>query len=460
MSCEQGPNRFSRLAGRVSGGIAQLAGKRGFYAGLALGCAGLIGAGLVAAARRRSRSRLKTEVAPLARPVPALVNPRQVPQLGQREKARPLAAVGPGERCAGCRTPAGTKPGAWYNVNGHPYCPDCAPEAAGRAGVDLVAPAAPGGSLTAAGGQPAAAVAAAARNPVMTSASLSQPQYLPAERRVPTSLAPSRIGVYAGQDEQDRPVWYAVNRGYVVVRADGSDTGLALTPGLKVSGSAGEVEEDLNRWWITHIASGKHLPEAGPYERPEEGQLLAGVLAQLDWTRPETELTTGEIRRVGATITAYNTALAEAKKQAGTPGAAPPHADPTHRQPPAGGSLEGKLVADGYGGVARVLDATRSGDRLFVVDSLGERYEVAADQVRPPDEADFEGVRVAMSVDPAGQPETRCAMCGRAAKNAGAGERWYRMNWKTFCDSCSTRYAAQEAYLKEDEIGDMVGPGR
>ena len=30
------------------------------------------------------------------------------------------------------------------------------------------------------------------------------------------------------------------------------------------------------------------------------------------------------------------------------------------------------------------------------------------------------------------------------------------MNYKTFCEGCATQYAAQEAYIKEDEIGDAL----
>jgi hypothetical protein len=267
---------------------------------------------------------------------------------------------------------------------------------------------------------------------------------------VETKLAESRVGVYAGQDKEDQPIWFAVN-GYVVLRPDGSDTGLALTPALKVSDQGDEVEVDTGRWWVTHIPSGKHVPGAGAYDRPEEAQLLADVLAQLDWTRNETELTTAEIRRVGATVSAFNGALAEEKVGQARPG---PPGKPTTRRIPEDEQLEGRLVADGYGGVARVLGD--SGERLLVIDSLGERYEVDRNQVRTPDEADFEGVRVAMAFDPVTRPEDKCAMCARPTSGTGAGEMWYRMNFKTFCESCATQYAAQEAYVKEEEIGDAL----
>lgn len=445
MSCEHAPNRFTKLAGRISGGIAQLAGKRGFYAGLALGVAGLAGAGLVAAARRRSRGNRSNNQPQQGRQTPALIHTQQVLQLGERDKARPIALPISGERCASCRTPAGSKPGAWYNVNGRPYCPDCASDAAGKAGIDLVASKTPefATTLPAANSQSADRTTAAG-TPVATIAR-SQPQYLPVERRVQTRLTQSRVGVYTGQDQQGQPAGFAVN-GYVIMRSNGDDTGLALTPALKMSGQ-GEVTEDINRWWVTHIPSGKHIPGAGPYERPEEGELLASLLAQMDWTRDEGELSTDEIRQVGATVTAYNTALAE-QKQRPAEGSAVDRT--SSRRVPAGESLEGKLVADGYGGVARVLED--SGQRLYVIDSLGERYEVHRSQVRTPDEADFEGVRVAMSFDPAQSPPAKCALCGRPTSGTGAGEMWYKMNFKTFCEGCAGQYAAQEGYGKEDEI--------
>jgi hypothetical protein len=267
---------------------------------------------------------------------------------------------------------------------------------------------------------------------------------------VETTLAESRVGVYAGQDKENQPIWFAVN-GYVVLRPDGSDTGLALTPALKLNDQGGKVEADTTRWWVTHIPSGKRVPGAGAYNRPEEAQLLAGVLAQLDWTRDETDLTITEIRQVGATVSAFNGGLAEEKVGQARPDSP---GKPMPRRIPEDEPLEGRLVADGDGGVARVLGD--SGGRLLVIDSLGERYEVDRNQVRTPDEADFEGVRVAMAFDPVTRPEDKCALCARPTSGTGAGEMWYRMNFKTFCEGCAAQYTAQEAYVKEEEIGDAL----
>lgn len=116
--------------------------------------------------------------------------------------------------------------------------------------------------------------------------------------------------------------------------------------------------------------------------------------------------------------------------------------------------MAGKLVADGYGGVARVLEV--SGDKLFVINSLGQRYEINRNQARTPDESDFEGVRVAMAIDPARQPKASCQLCGRSTGESRSDKKWYRMNWQTFCPACAGRYAAEEAYATEDEIGDSL----
>lgn len=270
------------------------------------------------------------------------------------------------------------------------------------------------------------------------------------KRRVDVRLVRSRVGLYAGQDEQG-PVIYAVENGYVVLRPDGTDTGLAVTPLLKMEN--GRPVEDDSGWSITHIPSGKSIPGAGPYGRREEARLLAGLLAQLDWSRDETELSGADIRRTAATVSAYNAALTEQNGQSVQP-AQPVR--PSIRRAATNEPLRGQLVADGYGGLARVLDD--SGERLLVVDSLGERYEVSRNQVRPPDEADFEGVRVARAFDPASRPEAECARCGQSGGSGEAGERWHRMNRRDFCPRCATAYAAEEAYIKEEEVGNELPP--
>ena len=304
-----------------------------------------------------------------------------------------------------------------------------------------------------------------------------EPAYLPPERRVETRLEPSRIGLNIGTDRE--PARFVVEQGYVLLRPDGLDTGLAISPDLNVERQANgqvQVQEDTSRWWITHIASGRTLVNQ-PYSSLAEAQMLGNILAQLDWTRDEGEIPAAEYHRASATIALYNQTLAQAKKEprqtdgskevAESSGVGERANQTTTRRLPintqkagTGESLEGKLVADGYGGVSRVLDASRDGDKLFLIDSLGQRYEIARNEARTPDESDFELCRVAMSFDPAKQQDTECAKCNRSTAQTGAGEMWYKMGWQAFCESCATEHAAEEGYIKEEEIdANLETPG-
>lgn len=466
MSCESNPNRIARLA---CTGISLLSSKRGFYAGLALGGMGL--AGLLALAKRGSALRpAPGRAAP--GPTPAGGARQQIPQLQARQKIRPTGSIPAADRCAGCRTPAGSKTGPWYALDGRSYCPDCAPQAAAKAGVDLLLPERE--TFVASASRPDSVVvshrsaASSTSGTPIASASPRQPEYLPAEGLVKTKLIPSRIRLCVGLDG-DRPVWLVAENGQVVLRLDGRDTGLAITPSLKLPERPGEpVQEDTRQWWLTHISSGKTLGSQ-PYESLEEVGLLAGLLAQVDWTRDEAELTTAELKKVNTTIAMFNQLLAEEKKkrQATISSSLPPaHTpDPTLPAAPEGGnpsppaqtgeSLVGKIVADdGYGGIVRVL--ADDGTRLLVIDSLGSRYEVERARVRPPAENDFEAVRVAMSFDPLERPAEKCARCGRLAGQTTTGETWHRMGWKSYCPACATSYAVQEGYEMDAEIGSEI----
>lgn len=432
MTCSQN----SGLVTKVKCGIQTAASRRGFYAGLALGAAGLVGAGLVVLARRRSREQLLDSGSPPSTPQPVILTPAAsqpaVPRLMPRPRAEPLARPPlAAERCTGCWTPGGSKPDAWYILTGRLYCPDCAPDAARQAGVDLVKtpPATPAG-----GGQKGA---------VVLNADNRQAAALSPEKRVRTHLLGSRIGLRLGREARLVPV-----EGYVVLRSDGSDTGLAINPGLKVSQRNGvaTVVIEPGQWWLTHIPSGKGI--AGPYASTEETHRLASVLAQIDWTRGENELTPTEIDQLRETVRAFNRALTDERpRTAAAPGQG--QLSLKKEEP-----LAGKLLADGRGGVARVLE--ERGERLFMIDSLGQRYEIDRRETRVPDESDFELCRVAMSFDPTTQAERRCQSCGRSTRQTGAGEMWYRMGWQTFCETCARRHAVEEGYAFEEEIGDSL----
>lgn len=441
MSCSQNAG----LAARVKGGIQAAASRRGFYAGLALAAAGFVGAGLIALARRRSRMPLPgnapAETAERPITLSPVVNRPAVPQLTARPKLAPLARSPLVERCAACGTSGGSKPGAWYRFNGQCYCPDCAPETARQAGVDLVK-------------NPISPISGGQKGAVVLTAGEGRAAPLPPEKRVRTHLLGSRVGVRLGNEGGLVPV-----EGYVVLRPDGSDTGLAINPGLKLSQRNGvaAVVIEPGQWWLTHIVSGKGV--AGPYADSETAHRLASVLAQVDWSRSENELTPTEIEQLRQTVANGEWRTADSESPASSRGRMKNGAEAIihHsliRSFANSDSLEGKIVADGRGGIARVLEDR--GERLFLIDSLGERYELDRRETRLPDESDFELCRVAMSFDPTTRAESRCGRCRRSTRHTGAGEMWYRMSWQTFCESCARRYAVEEGYAFEEEVGDSL----
>ena len=105
-----------------------------------------------------------------------------------------------------------------------------------------------------------------------------------------------------------------------------------------------------------------------------------------------------------------------------------------------------------YGGISRVI--SDEGDSLFLVDSVGERYEVSRNQARRATELDFRSYRIAMPIDPSREPHLNCTTCHRspgpvAEKQGGA---WYKMTGQTFCGACAFDYALEEDYMMPEEI--------
>jgi hypothetical protein len=421
MSCDSGANKISKLAGRMGSGISHLAGKRGFYAGLALGGAGLVGAGLVALARRQSNAGRQSWRDRPAANNGQLARFRPVPQLPARQSVTPLSRPPLSERCAGCQ--ATGKPGLWYRLNDKLYCQDCAPGAARQADLDLLAPK-PDIPLKRIGldGAKSAGVTAAAK----------AVEPLSLDKRVETRLERSRMRVLMPGDTNGRPVPLVTNNGYVVLRANGRDTGLAITPVPKADPS-GDVTEDINQWAVTHVDTGVML--AYPYATPREAQLLAGIMAQEDWTAPVEEMKPGQLKQIRQTIKKFNQAVAAAKGR--------PHLD---------NPLDGQLVTAGmYGGVSRVIKD--SGSTLLLMDQMGGRHEVRRDEIRLPEPGDYENSRVAMAFDPASEPETTCPDCGVSSRQT-AGERWYRAGWKARCATCTRSFAMNNGYFLEEEVGE------
>ncbi len=405
-----------------------------------------------------------------------LTGRKPVSQLPTRPQARPVL-LSSSDRCAECQTPAGSKAGSWYSIGGGKYCQDCASTAAYKAKVDLTAdiPA----KATAATrlnikfpGQFEGKKNGASRRTTAPplDGGLPQATSLPTERGLATQLAPNRIGLAVGR--QGTPV---IAQGYVLLgpnsRRGPTPTGLAITPAIEKKD--GEFYENPERWSITHISSGRALTDA--VYSLDDAQNLGSVLAQLDWTPDQDELPLNNLYRAKVTVQQYNEMLAasnqvdqsrSANVEARSPLPQPQQSKrasqaesdilprPTQQVPAP--SIAGKLVADGYGGLARVVED--KGETLFLIDSVGTRYELPRNQTRAPDTWDFEVNRVAQSFDPARTPAAGCTRCGNSAAQAADGDNWYQMNRQSFCGACATEYAAEEGYLKEDEINTELEP--
>jgi hypothetical protein len=250
---------------------------------------------------------------------------------------------------------------------------------------------------------------------------------------------------------------------------------MAITPTLILPARPGDdLSVDLAQRNLTHINSGTVITGKA-YETIEEAQMLASILAQLDWTKEEYEISTEEIRKTNATISMFNQALSARKKQqpsgvkaaqassTAAPAQGAPSADltdpvaavPLQQGVTMADSLTGKVMADRYGGIARVLHD--GGDILLMVDSMGERYEVERAAVYPPTEQDYQTSRIAMPIDPTQRSGEKCARCGQLTGQARAGETWYRLNYQTFCPSCGIKYAHAEDFEMEEIVGSEVG---
>lgn len=442
MACDRGVGLVSRLAGRAAA-IAVHANKRGFYAGVAVSAGAALGVGAAALARHMRRAGQQQSIPPPA-PLPKL------PQLAGRPRVQAQANSGSGERCARCGATGASKKGGWYRIETRSYCQDCAPAAARQAGVELAAARTTTTTAASIGG-PAQTV-----NTLSGSGSSRAPGYLPPEKRLPVRLQPAPIRLNVGQRPDGQPAWYTVQQGHVVLRLDGRDTGLALTPAVQIGQLQADgtqaVREDTGQWLITHIPSGRSLGNRA-FGNLETARVLAGILAQVDWTRAERQITDREVSQVTQTFDYYSQALERERRRRGdvsgdSPRLAGGAAD-------LAGDLSGQLVADNVGGVARVL--ADQGDRLFVADSYGQRYEINRSEVRQPGETDFRLGRIAMPLEPAHNTTATCRRCGAAAAESIGQGTWYRMDYQPFCPACAGTYAEQEGYEMPEVVGSLSG---
>jgi hypothetical protein len=247
----------SCLAGRLGAGIAQLAGKRSFYAGVAVGAAG---SGALALALSKIRPR---RGAVLAAPRPVIIGAGAAPR---PSPARPGSNTVKGKRANPKPIPmSGAAPTRGTRANPKP--------------------------IPMSGAAPARGAQANPRPiPVLAGAA-------PA-----TKLQPAAIRV-----KDDTGQFFTAVSSFRVLRPDGADTGLAITPALRQD-EAGQITPDTETWHLTHAGSG--LLIGGPYRAVSQAHGLARKLAGLDWTQPA--LPPADLARAQALIAAYQPPAEEA----------------------------------------------------------------------------------------------------------------------------------------------------
>ena len=234
MACEQNSSRISRLACQIGVGISALASKRSFYAGVAVGAAGTAGAMAVAKALRRSAS--PRSVAIQTQPLPAggiTVGGTRVNSL-QISKGDLMAAK--------------NRPGARDN-----------PIQLSKEGLE------------------------AARSTSLQSGTRANPRPVPILGAAPTPPPETKLRPGSLRMRTSSGQTFITQNSYRVVRSDGSDTGLAITPYFRQA-EDGQYSEDQNAWGVTHAGSGSLI--SGPYDNVAHAQGLATRLSPLPWTAP------------------------------------------------------------------------------------------------------------------------------------------------------------------------------
>jgi len=220
MACDANTSRIAKLAGRMSGAISQLSSKQAFFAGMAVGASGTgLGAFLVAKRQR---------IANVFR------GRQQASGPGPQSRPKPTPKPVPG-LAAG--SPARSKP----------------KPIPGLADASAAKP------------KPIPGLSKRQPLPTLSDASASQ-----------TKLQAGPVQVL-GRDGQA----FTVQNSYRVVRPDGSDTGLAITPHLE-QGDKGQTVERADAWSVTHAGSGALID--GPYPTIAQAQGLATELSALRWT--------------------------------------------------------------------------------------------------------------------------------------------------------------------------------
>ena len=245
MACQTNAARMSQFAGRVSSGISQLSSKQAFFTGLAVGASGTgLGAVLVA-------------------------NRQRLAGLFQRAKS-PRQAV--------------AMSGKIQPANGSPRT----------------------------GKRPKPILAQAAKNesrpkpkpiPGLTKggSSRSTSKSIPLLATSPTTLQAAAVEIKTGNAE---PI--QAKNSYRVLRTDGSDIGLAVTPYLESGQANGKPTVKADAWGVTHTSSGALVD--GPYDSVDQAQELATKLSNLPWTGAMSKQDIGRAKRI---LQAYRTSRAD-----------------------------------------------------------------------------------------------------------------------------------------------------
>lgn len=231
MSCDSNANKIAKMVCQISSGISQLASKRSFYAGVAVGAAGT-GLGVIVVSKLRRPKGIRQ---------PTLV------------RVGPAGKTANGNGWSKAQTP---RPGSRTNPLPLPNL-EAATTASGSRANPMPLP------------NPEALHASGSRaNPISIPVLSARPPE--------TKLQVASLKVQTSAGELFTP-----KNSYRVVRPDGSDTGLAITPHLEENEN-GQPLEKGSSWCVTHTGTGALI--SGPYDTVSKAHNLATQLSVLRWT--------------------------------------------------------------------------------------------------------------------------------------------------------------------------------
>ncbi len=326
MSCTRDTGKVAFLAQGV--GIPCLASKAAAI-GVAAGLVG--GVALLAVAKKYAR-RMPGLGGLTSRPSwPAPERPtapRDVPALPSHAGLPPADVSKLTGDCSKCNSSPESKRGVWYMIGGKPYCQDCAPGAAREAKVNLVLPPGPSSPeppTWRSGERPSVKMVftrgMSPRSPAIKVAAITtgadtdgdrgkalRGRILDVEGSVEIELDRQRVKLTWDGASKCRAVDADA---YLVLSAEGKETGLAITPRMAVED--GRLRIDDTRWGITHLDSGVVLTQGHWFDNPIEAEGLASILAQIDWRRPVEDISKPELADTSRTVRAYHEALRAVK---------------------------------------------------------------------------------------------------------------------------------------------------